>query len=74
MDLDEMICRSICAIENPDLRKSLANNIILAGGPSKSQKFIETLEQSVMTKMLGFDDTIERVEVILCNVQQQSQQ
>lgn len=68
MDLDEMICRSICAIENPELRKSLANNIILAGGPAKSQKFIETLEQSVMTKMLGFDDTIERVEVILCNV------
>jgi hypothetical protein len=42
----------------------------LAGGPSKSQKFIELLEQSVISKMTArFDDTIERVEVILCNVQ-----
>lgn len=33
---------------------------------------IEMLEQSVISKMQArFDDTIERVEVILCNIQQQ---
>jgi actin-related protein len=44
MDLDEMICRSICSIESEELRKRLANQIILVGGPAKSPKMIETLE------------------------------
>lgn len=67
-----MICRSICSIENQELRKRLANSIILAGGPCKSYKMIEMLEQSVISKMTArFDDSIERVEVILCNIQQQ---
>ena len=72
MDLDEMICRSICTIENDELRKRLANQIILVGGPCKSHKMIEMLEQTVISKMQArFDETIERVEVILCNIQQQ---
>ena len=72
MDLDEMICRSIMTIENDELRKRLANQIILVGGPCKSNKMIEMLEQSVISKMHAkFDTSIERCEVILCNIQQQ---
>ena len=72
MDLDEMICRSICSIDSQDLRRRLANQIILTGGPCKTKKMIEVLEEAVISKMQArFDDTIERVEVILCNIQQQ---
>jgi actin-related protein len=45
MDLDEMICRSICSVENQELRKKLATQIILVGGPCKAKKMIETLEE-----------------------------
>jgi actin-related protein len=69
MDVDEMICRSICSIESQDLRKRLANQIVLVGGPCRSPKIIEILEQACISKMQArFDDTIERVEVILCNI------
>ena len=35
----------------------------------KSKKIIETLEEQVISKMKSlFDDTIERVEVVLCNL------
>lgn len=64
-----MICRSICAIESEELRKRLANQIILVGGPCKSPKMIECLEQAVISKMQArFDETIDRCEVILCNI------
>mmetsp|Transcript_10274 Transcript_10274/g.15636 ORF Transcript_10274/g.15636 Transcript_10274/m.15636 type:complete len:161 (+) Transcript_10274:1620-2102(+) len=71
MDLDEMICRSICTIECQDLRNRLANAIILVGGPSKSHKMIEMVEEAVISRMKSmYDETIERVEVVLCNIQQ----
>ncbi len=71
MDLDEMICRSICTIENSDIRKKLANSIILIGGGSKIRKFTDSLEEAVMDRFTtGFDNTIERVNVEVYNVQQ----
>ena len=50
MDLDEMICRSICSNENIDVRKKMANQIILVGGTTKIKNFIDSLEESVMDK------------------------
>jgi actin-related protein len=50
MDLDEMICRSISTIDNPDSRKKLANSIILIGGGSKLRKLTDSLEEAVMDR------------------------
>ncbi len=70
MDLDEIICRSICTIENPDTRKKLANSIIVLGGVCKTRKFTDSLEEAVMDRFLqGYDKEIERVNVELYNVQ-----
>jgi actin-related protein len=73
LDLDEMICQSICAVENADLRKRLASSIILVGGVSKTEKLVDWLEDSVFNKIRQseFDETIECVEVMLVNLQQQ---
>lgn len=74
MDLDEMIARSICTIENLDVRKRLANSIILIGGVAKTRKFTDSLEEAVMDRFTsGFDATIERVNVEMYNVQQYQQ-
>jgi actin-related protein len=43
MDLDEMICRSICSVESSDTRKKLASQIILVGGVAKTDKLVERL-------------------------------
>jgi hypothetical protein len=51
MDLDEMICRSICSIENGDSRKKLANSIIVIGGVAKTRKFTDSLEEAVMDRL-----------------------
>ncbi len=75
IDLDEMVCQSICAVESPELRKKLASNIILVGGVAKTDKLVEWLEDSVFNRIRSaeYDDTIECVEVILVNLQQQQQ-
>lgn len=72
MDLDEMICQSICAVENTEMRKRLASQIILVGGVAKTEKLVEWVEDNVFNKIRSteFDDTIECVEVILVNLQQ----
>lgn len=71
MDLDEMICKSICTVENPDIRKRLANSIVLIGGVCKTKKFIDSLEEAVMDRFTSSGDvSIERVNVELYNVQQ----
>ena len=50
MDLDEMICRSICTIENAETRKRLANSIIVIGGVAKTRKLTDSLEEAVMDR------------------------
>jgi actin-related protein len=44
MDLDEMVCRSICSFDNLDQRKRFATSIILVGGPFKAKRMIEVFE------------------------------
>ncbi len=74
MDLDEMICRSICTMDNIDSKKKMANSIILIGGGSKIKKLTDSLEEAVMDRFTsGFDKEIERVNVELYNVQQHQQ-
>ncbi len=70
MDLDEMICRSICTMDSIDSKKKMANSIILIGGGSKIKKLTDSLEEAVMDRFTsGFDKEIERVNVELYNVQ-----
>ena len=69
MDLDEMICRSIASIENAEIRKKMANQIVLVGGTTKIKKFVDSLEEAVMDRFTSqFDETIERVNVEQYNV------
>ena len=51
MSLDEMVCRSICAVDNSEIRKRLASQIILVGGVVKTDRFVETLEDQVFNKI-----------------------
>jgi actin-related protein len=64
-----MICKSICSNENAEQRKRLANTIILVGGTTKIASFVDTLEDSLINRfsMPGYDQEIDRVEVILIN-------
>lgn len=75
MDLDEMICRSICSVESADTRKKLASQIILVGGVAKTDKLVERLVQEVENRFQEphFDDSIENIEVLLVNLQQYPQ-
>jgi activator of 2-hydroxyglutaryl-CoA dehydratase len=58
MDLDEMICRSICQVDSQETRKRLASQIILVGGVAKTDKLVEWLEDQVYLRMREpqFDD------------------
>ena len=70
IDLDEMICKRICSIENQEIRRKMANQIILVGGVTKTKYFIDALEEAVIDKFSSrYDDTIERVNVEQFNVQ-----
>lgn len=75
MNLEEMICRSICAVDNSETRKRLASQIILVGGVVKTDRFFEWLEECVYLKIREpqFDESIQCVEVQLINLQQQQQ-
>lgn len=75
IDLDEMISQSICAVENADLRKRLASQIILVGGVAKTDKIVEWVEDNVFNRIreTEYDESIECVEVLLVNLQQQQQ-
>jgi actin-related protein len=51
MDLDEIICQSICAVESADMRKRLASQIVLVGGVAKSEKLVDWLEDNIFNKI-----------------------
>mmetsp|Transcript_13269 Transcript_13269/g.13068 ORF Transcript_13269/g.13068 Transcript_13269/m.13068 type:complete len:183 (+) Transcript_13269:763-1311(+) len=71
MDLDDMICRSICSFENQEQRKKLANQIVLVGGTAKMKAIVEVAEDLIMNKFSStYDDSIDRVEIVLINTQQ----
>ena len=61
--LDDLICQSLMNISNKDLRKKLANAIILVGGSSKIKGFIDYLEDRLINKLSLLDNEIERVEI-----------
>lgn len=64
MNLDDMICQSILSVENPELRKRLANAVLVVGGGSKFKGMIDYLEEKLFEKLTVLDNQIERVEII----------
>ena len=51
------------SVTNKDLRKKLANSIMLVGGTSKLKGFIDFLEDRLINKLSELDNEIERVEI-----------
>lgn len=64
VNLEDMICQSIMAIKNPELRKKTANAILLVGGGSKFKGLIDYVEDRLIDKLSQLDPEIDRVEVI----------
>ena len=61
--IDDLICQSLMSVQNKDLRKKLANSIMLVGGTSKLKGFIDFLEDRLINKLSELDNEIERVEI-----------
>ena len=61
--IDDLICQSLMSVSNKDLRKKLANSIMLVGGTSKLKGFIDFLEDRLINKLSELDNEIERVEI-----------
>lgn len=63
-NIDDMICQSILSVENQELRKRLANAVLIVGGGSKFKGTIDYLEEKLFEKLTVLDNQIERVEII----------
>lgn len=63
-NLEEIICSSLMKVEDPELRKKLANSILLVGGSSKFKDFMDTLEEKLVERLGEFTNNIDRVEVV----------
>ena len=64
--LSEAICQSITAVKNSELRKKLANSIMLVGGLSSIPNAIEFLEAKIVARLCLMDPEIEEVEILNC--------
>ena len=63
-NLEELICGSLMKVDDPELRKRLANSILLIGGSSKFKDFMDTLEEKLVERLSEFTNNIDRVEVV----------
>jgi actin-related protein len=63
-NLEDMICQSIMSVNNPEMRKKLANCIILVGGGSKFKGIVDFIEDRLIDKLTTYDKEIDRVEII----------
>lgn len=62
--VEDMICQSIMSIPSSEIRKKIANCILLVGGGGKFRNFIDMLEEKLIEKLTIIDNEIERVEVL----------
>ena len=60
----DMICQSIMSVPSCEMRKKLANSILLVGGSVKFKGMIDYLEDRLIDKLTVLDNQIDRVEVI----------
>ena len=61
--IDDLICKSLMSVGSEELRKKLANSIMLVGGTTKIKGFIDFLEDRLINKLSHLDNEIERVEI-----------
>ena len=61
--IDDLICQSLMKVKNKELRKKLANSIMLVGGTAKLKGLIDFLEDKLINKLSELDNEIERVEI-----------
>ena len=59
-----MICSSIMSLSNGELRKKIANQILITGGGCKMKGFVDYIEDKLIDKLSELDPLIERIEVI----------
>lgn len=64
LSIEDMICQSIMSVSSPELRKRLANAILLVGGSVKFKGMIDYLEDRLIDKLTVLDNEIDRVEII----------
>lgn len=62
LSLDSLIIKSICAVPSGEIRKKLANNVLLTGGGAMIPDIVEVLEDRLINCFPETAD-IERVEV-----------
>lgn len=63
-DLDHLICFSISQVGELELRKKMANFILISGGGSQVFNTVEEFEDRLINTFSLYDSNIERVEVI----------
>ena len=51
MNLDDLIARSLLAIDSLELRSKLASCVVLCGGPANGKGLIETVEERVLARI-----------------------
>lgn len=51
MNLDDLIARSLLAIDSLELRSKLAACVVLCGGPANGKGLIETVEERVLARI-----------------------
>ena len=61
--IDDLICQSLMKVKNKELRKKLANSIMLVGGTGKLKGLIDFLEDKLINKLSEMDNEIERVNI-----------
>ena len=63
ISLEDMISQSVAAINSSEVRKKIANSILLVGGGAKFKNFVDILEDRLIEKLTVIDNDIDRVEV-----------
>jgi actin-related protein len=61
--LDWMICYSLAAVLDAELRPKFASNILLVGGGANMVDLAEELEQRVIRRSADFELDVEKFEV-----------
>jgi len=63
-DLDDLICYSISQVTELEVRKKMANFILISGGGCQVLNTVEEFEDRLINTFSLYDSAIERVEVI----------
>jgi len=63
-DLDHLICFSISQVSELEVRKKMANLILICGGGCQVEETVEEFEDRLINTFALYDPNIDRVEVL----------